>query len=306
MIQLDSKFKVITPSITGKSKKHGEVSLVEDETGNVFVAKSLVKSANNKHEVDRLRNECQFSFDTPGLPKILTWEETEESITFYRNYAPGIDLMSFFKQIKKSEQYDFILRLLNKLEPMLSTLAKSNICHCDLKPSNIIIDGDLNEFEVNIIDFGLSFYYSEKTSRKLVFPLGFAAPELILNRLDCVDQTTDLFALGITLYKCFDGSLPHHHNNPSIYTNIQLNYPVPTNGRIPKQLNLAIQKMCTKPLFRSSPNKLTDQEVQLALVNMKENCYKSIQEIIDFLAIQATKNRKTSMITRLIQIFSKS
>jgi eukaryotic-like serine/threonine-protein kinase len=305
VIQLDSKFKVITPSITGKSKKHGEVSLIEDQSGNVFVAKSLTKLPKNKHEVDRLRNECQFSFETPGLPIIYNWEETDEFLTYYRNYAPGVDLMSFFKQIKKADRFDFTVRFLQKLAPILDTLADLHICHCDLKPSNLIIDGDFNEFNLHLIDFGLAVNYSETTTRKLVFPLGFAAPELILNRLDCVDQTTDLFALGITLYKCFDGKLPHHHNNPSIYTNIQLNYPIPTNGRIPKPLNSAIQRMCTKPYFKTSPNKLNKIEVEQALKKMKNLRFQSVHEIIEVLTTP-TITESRSLLKRLIQIFSKA
>lgn len=67
----------------------------------------------------------------------------------------------------------------------LTKLAKLNIAHCDIKPTNIMLKYEGNsvmENEVVICDFGLGVNCSEDVIERDVGTPGFIAPELFENR----------------------------------------------------------------------------------------------------------------------------
>jgi hypothetical protein len=124
-----------------------------------------------------------------------------------------------------------------------------------------------------------------------LFPLGFAAPELILNKLEIADHRTDLFALGITLWYLFTERLPLSHPNPSIFTNLQLTHPLPDSDLLPNGLYPILRKMTQKHTFRTAPNLMTADDVMSGLMDGMVQRYQSLEEVIADL--QAISVRKT-------------
>jgi serine/threonine protein kinase/tetratricopeptide (TPR) repeat protein len=95
----------------------------------------------------------------------------------------------------------------------------AGIVHRDLKPENILIS---RHDQIKIVDFGLAKQGSDSTGllatqEMLTGPgsflgtLCYAAPEQHLNL--AVDQRTDIFALGVVLFKMFTGELPFYGKN---------------------------------------------------------------------------------------------
>ena len=130
-----------------------------------------------------------------------------------------------------------------------------------------------------LIDFGLAVKRTKTDVRKTLFPLGYAAPELLLNQLDIVDSRSDLFSLGIMIWRLFTGELPLKHPNPSIYTNIQLTHPLPDHVSLPKGLLEILQKMTYKFQFKLPPNKISAAEVKSSLVIGMNQRYQSFSEV---------------------------
>ena len=126
--------------------------------------------------------------------------------------------------------------------------------------------------------------------RSLIFPLGFAAPELILNKIDLINPTTDYFALGITIYRLWAGKLPLAHPNPSVFTNLQLAHPIPSDSSMPKQLNEWILHVCAKPHWRTAPNLMSEEEVDQRLQKSFEQRYTSSVALIE--AIEQVKEKE--------------
>ncbi|MBZ0110819.1 MAG: tetratricopeptide repeat protein [Thermoanaerobaculia bacterium] len=85
------------------------------------------------------------------------------------------------------------------------------VVHCDLKPSNILVTADGN---VKLLDFGIArmLETSGDTSPPLTSgtPLtrNYAAPELL--RGAAVDTRTDVYSLGVLLYRLLAGVAPYH------------------------------------------------------------------------------------------------
>jgi serine/threonine-protein kinase len=165
------------------------------------------------------------------------------------------------------------------------------VVHCDIKPSNILVKKTEDDFEIALIDFGLAVRTTEPENRKILFPLGFAAPELLLNELDLVDHRTDLFALGISCWNLFTGELPLTHPNPSIYTNLQLTHPLPDHSSLPKGLYPILKKMANKHVFRTAPNLMTAEERKMALKEGLLGRYATLSEVlIDLTNVPLKKN----------------
>lgn len=227
--------------------------------------KLVQKEIHDERAIEQLRNEASFSFESDQLPQVLELHESDEGLILIKKWLPGKDLMSFKKELKRKEVLPFTKQFVRQFVTLLNEIHAQGIVHLDIKPSNIFIDGQFENFTVRLGDFGLAIRKNEIPTRKLLFPLGYAAPELILNQLDLVDERSDQFALGISLWQFYTEKLPLTHHNPSIFTNLQLTHPLPSDTKIPKSVQAILMKMCNKFQFGKPPNQLAKDEVRSSL-----------------------------------------
>ena len=92
----------------------------------------------------------------------------------------------------------------------LSYIHARNINHLDIKPSNVLIDGNGNAV---VIDFGLSKRYDETGSQTSTTPVGISHGFAPLEQyqpggVSTFSPTTDIYSLGATLYKLLSGQTP--------------------------------------------------------------------------------------------------
>jgi eukaryotic-like serine/threonine-protein kinase len=95
--------------------------------------------------------------------------------------------------------------LLEQVAEGLAYVHKQGYLHRDICPRNIMVT---NEGVVKIIDFGLTIPYRPEFCRpgNRTGTPNYLAPELI--KRTTTDHRVDLFALGVTAYETFSGSLP--------------------------------------------------------------------------------------------------
>lgn len=290
-MDISSKYKIIEVLGQQQKRKFGKVFRVENKvTGEQFVMKTNIEGAQNQTEIELLKKENEYSFDFPGLPQVVDTYQLDKEYFLIKKFQHGVHLDIFWSKLKKKEQLPFLINFLERINPILNHLHQQEIYHCDLKPSNILIDGTTEDFNVEIIDFGLAYNKTNPDSRKLIFPLGFAAPELILNKLNFINTTTDYFALGIIIWRLFTGKLPLAHPNPSIFTNLQLVHPLPEHDSISKGILKILRKMASKPEFKNSPNNMNSNEVETCLIEAINHRYKNLDSIIS--ELKALPRRK--------------
>ncbi|MFN5148686.1 MAG: serine/threonine protein kinase [Flavobacteriia bacterium] len=282
MSELSNKYKILSKLGNQVNSKFGEVFLIENRiTGAKAVMKALMRTGSNQAAQERLKHEATFSFDLPGLPATIDLIETKNEIILIKSFHPGIPLDEFWFSIAKNERKEYLLKILEGLCKIFEHLAKLNIVHCDIKPGNILVDFKSGTLVVSLIDFGLALRTFEPNKRSTLFPLGFAAPELILNRLDLVDQRTDLYALGIVIWRLYDGKLPLTHPNPSVFTNLQLTHPLPESDKLPKGLHTLLQKLSAKHQFKTAPNLMDNPAVLAGLKEGMDQRYSELSVFIE-------------------------
>lgn len=288
-MSISEKYKICNKLGHQKVRKFGEIYLVENKTtGERAVLKTVRKTSKNQHIVERLKHEAKFTFEFDGLPIILEQFESENELIILRKYIEGIRLNQYWASLKRKDKLPFLVELIHKLQRIFEHLKENGIVHCDIKSSNILItdDGD-----VELIDFGLALNLNNPDKRNILFPLGFAAPELLLNRLHLVTQATDIYALGVLIWSLFTGNLPLTHPNPSIFTNLQLTHALPDHSALPKGLYSVLSKMTAKHQFKLPPNKMKQEDVDALLQQAITLRYQNLTECKEDL--EKIKSRKS-------------
>ncbi len=122
-------------------------------------------------------------------------------------YVDGFDLRTHIKERDLSMQK--MMTIMNKLSAGLDYLHTHGIVHRDIKPGNFMLTRDLKH--VKIFDFGLSKSSASWRTRFMKESGGTRAympPEQLSNKHARLDNRSDIFSFGLTMYELFAGRHP--------------------------------------------------------------------------------------------------
>ena len=261
-----------------QSKRFGVTFLLQENSSKKLVVFKL-SDKSNIIGYQQLKNEKEFNFILKGLPTILDSFENETQFGIYKEFEEGETIDLFWKSVKRCKRKEKLKEISNNLQPLFQHLEEQNITHADIKPENIIVQQKNGKLECALIDFGLAFDRTDLPERKTLFQLGYASPELILNRLDCVDPSTDIFSLCLVIYKLWTGKLPLSSSHPAMMTQLQITYPIEKVWKIPKSLWKVLEKSLVKHHFKLPANIMDKDEVKIAL---KEANTRRYRNFLDF------------------------
>ena len=164
--------------------------------------------------IERLKKEFRSLIDLPEHPhvvKVLYPDYLPNNGPPYISFAfvEGIDVKEMVSERLFSP--DDGLRLGSDVASGLAHIHQHNICHCDIKPSNLLwTDGG-----AMILDFNVSVRADQTSSQGGGSPR-YLPPDINLDRdaqtADLVDR--DLYALGVTLYEVITGYYPWETTQP--------------------------------------------------------------------------------------------
>jgi eukaryotic-like serine/threonine-protein kinase len=165
-------------------------------------------------ERGRFRREAELAgnLDHPNIVRIFEVEEFEGCPFFVMQLVEGDSLA---KQIKKKERdkspYEpkAAARLMVTIARAVHYAHKQGFLHCDLKPSNILID---REGRPLVTDFGLARRTSEDSSLTISGAIlgtpSYMAPEQATGSRKQLNPGTDVYGLGAILYELLTGRAP--------------------------------------------------------------------------------------------------
>ena len=135
----------------------------------------------------------------------------EENGTAYyvMDYIDGENLSERLKRLGKPLSEKEVMGYLPQVLDALKCVHNDNLWHLDLKPANIMVDGNGH---ISLIDFGASKQRSSKggatTSTAVSYTNGYAPREQMEQNLEKFGPWTDLYALGATLYNLLTNKKP--------------------------------------------------------------------------------------------------
>jgi serine/threonine protein kinase len=172
----------------------------------------VIHSAFFAGQHERFERECEIlaAFDHPNIARIIDKGVTESGWPYLvMDYIDGAPIHQYCVEQKLAPPE--IIRLVLDCCRAVQYIHSNLVVHCDLKPSNILVD---TTGSPRILDFGVARLIEPghrtrggQTTRG-IRPLtpNYASPEQLAG--SPLTESTDIYSLGVVLYESLTGSLP--------------------------------------------------------------------------------------------------
>jgi serine/threonine protein kinase/Tfp pilus assembly protein PilF len=195
----------------------GKVYLAQDNQLQRQVAIKELTYQPKDEEVNHALQEARLlaRVNHANIIQIYNVHDEGDHISLVMEYFNSKTLTQF-----QQEAYTTLVQKLDLLQQLSAGLAaahKNDVIHCDLKPSNILVN---DQGQLKITDFGIALLAtnesqnSEPSASNSSLQFGsllFMSPEQI--KLQAVDYRSDIFSFGIIAYQLMVGSHPFAYGN---------------------------------------------------------------------------------------------
>jgi tetratricopeptide (TPR) repeat protein len=163
----------------------------------------------------------------------------------------------------------------------LRQVHQAGVLHRDIKPTNIMVRGDVSIEGADLIDFGLarSSELDESLRDGSVGTARYLAPESAGLIKAEIDQRADLYSFGVVLFECLAGHPPFRGDSVGEVLRQHLNAEVPklrADGvAVPSAIDGLIQRMLAKDpqtRYQSAPSVMAD------ISNIQSQLFRGISE----------------------------
>lgn len=171
------------------------------ENGQAVLVKEITPDSAGRERHAREARALRLLAGT-GFPALLDSFANQERLYLVQNLMPGEDLENLIRQqgpLSESQLWPLLKQALD----LLSQLEAAGLVHGDIKPKNLLWDGQ----RLSLIDFDVSVLLAEQT--QCLSPgatAHYAAPEQRLQHL--VTPSSDAYSLGLTLIWLLTGLTP--------------------------------------------------------------------------------------------------
>ena len=146
------------------------------------------------------------NYKHPGIVQVSDVFEENGTAYYVMDYIEGGSLNDRIKATSRMSEADAV-RYIRQVCDALKYVHSLNRLHLDLKPANMMID---DKDRAVLIDFGASKQYDEESgenrSESRGHTPGYAPPEQMDGNIKKFSEATDIYALGMTLYKLLTGA----------------------------------------------------------------------------------------------------
>lgn len=239
---------------------YGCVNLIK-QNSKFFALKSVFKEKIGSEIRNYLDQEEMNlkSLVSPFALKLYFKYEDENFFHFITEFIEGVPLNEAIDRKLTARNEKLCLHFASTLLLTLEHLKAKCIVHRDIKPGNIIIDGD---GILKLIDFGLSKKVKDYTYTIIGSPF-FMAPEVLKGQ--GYSHSCDYWSVGITLYKTYYNKYPFGDKSQSplhVYNSIiqeSFYFPSCFNQKNSNIMNKLIKLLLTKEVA-TRPIKLDNYE----------------------------------------------
>ena len=230
----------------------GIVFSAEDINSNKTVAiKFMRPGITSLFAEDRIRFkrviETVSRFSHASIIKIVGAGEFENTLYMIMEFLEGESLSD---NLISGNKFD-IKTTINIIGLMLDALAYAHdrgVIHGDIKPGNIFLKKDGT---IKLLDFGVSQIMELREIRdedEIVQTFGYKSPEAIGIMNKNIDERSDLYSIGILLYRLLTGELPFKAKQASKIIHQHAAFMPPDPRGINKTIPVVLEEMTLKLL----------------------------------------------------------
>lgn len=215
----------------------------------------------NKQFSHRFRREAELlrKLEHPIIARIYEFERDGDIAFLVMDWVQGQSLNKLIDQRNKAFTAPEVNEILGPISTALHYAHKKNVYHCDVKPANILMHKDGRVF---LTDFGVARLATENLTGGTP---PYMAPEQI--RKEKVNERTDIYGLGITIYEMLSGGkVPYRGNSVSSQGSTlkekvkweHLHLPLPPLNRFNNKISSSLSKIVEKALHKEPNRRYSD------------------------------------------------
>jgi serine/threonine protein kinase/signal transduction histidine kinase/tetratricopeptide (TPR) repeat protein len=261
------------------SSRDSDVFLTrKKETGEHFLLKSLNEQKDTSG--DALQRKIRFrkevdtvsSLDHPNIARPAETFASETTYSILYPYHDGTTLARICESRRALSAEEALLYAQQILDA-LEYIHARGIIHCDLNPHNIFVN---EERGLELLDFGLSMFEDEAQKLPegtIVGTVPYLSPEQMGFTDFKIDSRSDLFCVGIILYRMISGSLPYPNHKDSLEELLKFTLKTEVNPvkNIPAYLNtILLKSLRPSPDDRYQTASGFKHDVEQAILCIKE------------------------------------
>ena len=265
----------------------GRVNLAYDETIGRRVALKELRdeytqpNTSNTEVINTFIHEAKITgkLEHPGIIPVYELGQRKDGAPYYvMRYVKGETLEQSLKKCVESDSQTAFARRLKLLDALIAvcdTLAYAHskgVIHRDLKPANIISGGF---GETIVLDWGLAqavedsdntyFYrevlthqrhtFSDQSTTEVMGTPAYMAPEQFKGT---ASKTSDVYSLGVILFRILTGALPYRGSLEDIQSQIESANASPSVKSVNPAAQPELVAICEKAMHKKSEERFAD------------------------------------------------
>lgn len=278
----------------------------------------LIKNEQHLQLVQRIF--MSLSLLHEGIVAMYGCFKDDDGIYIAREQLQGIDLQTviFSGDYPHLRNTKYMLRVGEKICEILSVLHANKIIHRRIQPSNIFLEtNELGQFDLENPKVKLlNFEYAQINGQNILgfqsipYALYYSAPEQVLQANVLVNQTSDLYSLGITLYE----AIARQHaficdkEDNNLLLNMQLSFPLKKNYRMSKAVFAFLQKATAKHIFNTPPMRYKPEARLKFFLNAQSQRFQSadtMKNTLLYLIQNEPDTKEFSLLDSIKKVFRK-
>jgi serine/threonine-protein kinase len=243
----DGRYRIVRKLGTGGM---ANVYLAEDEVLGRRVAIKILddRHAGDDQFVERFRREAKnaASLSHPNIVSIYDRGEAEGTYYIAMEYLDGRSLKELIVA-RGPAPIHIAVDYARQILAAIRFAHRHGIVHRDIKPHNVLVDG---EGRLKVTDFGIARAGASQMTEagSIIGTAQYLSPEQAKGAP--VDQTSDLYSVGVVLYELLTGVVPFTGDTPvEIAMKHLSSVPEPPSARraeIPRDLDLVVMRALAK------------------------------------------------------------
>jgi serine/threonine-protein kinase len=160
----------------------------------------------------------------PGIVALKDFIIKDDAYYLVMEYIEGQNLDEYINKVTGPMPENKAISTMLEILEAVGYAHKNNVLHLDIKPANIMIDGNS---KIKLLDFGISSEGQQANNGQIMGSPLYMSPEQITGKN--IDKPSDIYSLGITFFQMLTGKTPYTGNmsREELFAKIQ-------EGNLPK------------------------------------------------------------------------